>query len=290
MINKQMIVVLLIYGLLLTPFTFASDFQSPRTAGLGGAGHASPLLGDAIYQNPSFASYAQVHSLSFNYGNFRGGEVNTPLGPSEFYGHNMNISVLDGTQEALFQAGVGYTRREDVSLIHVAGSKNVSKRVSVGAGVKMIFPNDMSGSRIMDGTLSVTWITAPWLQLALIGDNLFNAGTSKGFYPEYTLGTKINIMSGMLMIYIDPHLLANLPVGKDAFGYEAGVELPLATDIFIRAGKFQNSNAPFQYQLADGFGVGIGWVGPKLALEYSFSRTSFPMQTNAHTAGMSLFF
>ena len=40
-----------------TPWANASDYQSPRTAALGGAGHASPLLNDAIYLNPSFSSF-----------------------------------------------------------------------------------------------------------------------------------------------------------------------------------------------------------------------------------------
>ena len=36
---------------------WAADFQSPRTAALGGAGHAAPMLNDAIYLNPSFVSF-----------------------------------------------------------------------------------------------------------------------------------------------------------------------------------------------------------------------------------------
>src|SRR4051794_17073158 len=158
----------LFVGLYITSWAHASDFHSPRTEALGGTGHASPLLTDAIYLNPSFSSFLQTHSLAFNYLSYGGATIETPEGTSDYYGRNWNVSVIDGTQDSLFQAGVGYTRRNDSSMLHVGASKNIIQELGVGLGGKFIFPNDGSGKRINDATFSVTGIPTAWFQTAFI--------------------------------------------------------------------------------------------------------------------------
>src|SRR5689334_537537 len=106
-LSKKLSVVLLL-GLCVS--ANASDFHSPRTAALGGAGHAGPLLNDAIYLNPSYASLLPAYSISANYVAFRGTET-LPDDSHPYSGNNFNLSVQDGHTEA-FQAGLGYTRRD----------------------------------------------------------------------------------------------------------------------------------------------------------------------------------
>ena len=118
----------------------ASDFHSPRTDALGGSGHASPLLTDAIYLNPSFTSFSNTHALSFDYLAYCCGTVTTPQGISDYYGHNLNVSVLDGSPDSLFQAGAGFTRRDDASFVHLGASKSFLQKFGVGIGSKFIFP------------------------------------------------------------------------------------------------------------------------------------------------------
>lgn len=268
---------------------FASDFHSPRTDALGGAGHASPLLCDSIFINPSFGSFTQTHSLSFNYMTYGNGTKETNQGTIPYYGHNINISVLDGTPESLFQAGVGYTRRDDSSIVHISASKQVIPKLSFGIGTKFIFPNDSSGTRLIEGTASGTLLLTEWLQASAILDNALGNAQDKGFYREYILGTKFNIM-GIVLIYADPHLFANLPQDQKAFGYEAGVEFPFAIDVFLRGGIFKNSTIPYQAQRGDGYGLGFGWVAPKLSLDYAFSRAISPVSANSHNFGITVYF
>ena len=267
-------------------FALASDFHSPRTDALGGAGHAAPLLSDAIYLNPSFGSFAQVHSLSFNYLTFGGGTINTPQGPTDFYGHNINVSMLDGTAENLFQAGVGYTRREDVTLIHIGTSKSIVDKYGVGLGGKIILPNDFSGTRYADATFSVSGIITDWIQSSLIIDNIWETLPAQGFYREVILATRFNVMK-ILMLYFDPHWTPSL---ASPYGYEAGIEFPFMSDLFLRGGMFKNSTIPYQAQKGDGYGVGFGWLAPKLSLDYSYSRVLIPIASYSHNVGATLFF
>src|SRR5947209_4004303 len=86
-----------------------SDFQSARTAALGGAGHAGPMLNDAIYLNPSYASFLPTYAIGGNWVTFNGKD-------DHFKGRAANLTVQDGRNE-YFQAGVGYTLREDGSFV-----------------------------------------------------------------------------------------------------------------------------------------------------------------------------
>ncbi len=290
---KYIIVVTLFLNLYMSSPLQASDFHSPRTEALGGAGHASPLLNDAIYLNPSFTSFNQVHSLSFNYLTYGDSTITTPAGTSDYYGHNINASVLDGTQESIFQAGVGYTRRDDSSLLHLGASKNITQKMGVGIGSKFIFPNDPAASRIYEASLSVSGILSTWFQTALVVDNLLETASSRGFYREFTLGTKFNL-SSIILIYIDPLWVPNLPVDQSTnqatWGFESGVEFPFFSEVFLRVGTFKNATVPYQAQRGNGYGLGLGWMGPKLSFDYSFSRVITPISTLSHNFGMSVFF
>jgi hypothetical protein len=292
MLNKNSILSAFIFILvqILEPtLSYGTDFHSPRTDALGGAGHASPFLSDALYLNPSFISFNQVHSLSVNYLVYNGTQTLSPGTTAELKGNNFNISVVDGSLDALFQAGVGFTRREDSSMVHVGVSKQVIQKISVGVSSKFIFPNDSSGSRLMDGTFAATTLITTWLQASIIIDNIFNSAKDQNFYRNYILGTKVNIMN-IILVYVDPHITSNLPSGQESFGYQAGVELPFSNEFFLRAGTFKNSLIPYQSLRGDGYGFGAGWIGPKLSIDYALSKSTLPNSATAHNFGFSIFF
>jgi hypothetical protein len=264
--------------------SWASDFHSARTLGLGGAGHANPLLSDAIYLNPSYTSFIQTHSLSGNFQKFKTTESN-PNREGRIY----NISVLDGAQDSLFQAGLGFTQREDGALIHLATSKNITDHFGLGIGTKVALPNSNPNQRFTDTSFSITAILSESFQVAFIADNLLENGKALNLYREFTLGTKINIKS-ILLIYIDPHWIPNHPANEEAIGYEVGIEIPFLSDFFLRAGRFKNSLVPFQNKRTAGFGLGAGWLGPKLSLDYGFSRVTENIQASSHEAGITIYF
>ena len=135
----------------------ASDFQSPRTSGLAGAGHAGPMLNDSIYLNPSFVSFLPSYSVSGNYLFYKGPTEGD--GPGDPHGHNLNVSLQDGRSE-FFQAGVGFTLMEDRKVIHFGASKSVVQRFGVGLGGKFVLPNVNSPSPIWDTVFSMTGV--PW--------------------------------------------------------------------------------------------------------------------------------
>lgn len=274
---------------------YASDFHSPRTAALGGAGHAGPLLNDPIYLNPSFSSFLKSYSIGYSYAPFDGGIYQGPIGEGGYHGRTFNFSVLDGRSE-LFQAGVGYTVKPTGKLINFGASKGFLNRFSAGLGVKFYLKDDQ-GPIARDTTLALTGIMERWLQVAFIADNIFQTDTGKerGLYREFIAGTKFNVMS-IFMVYVDPHLAPDLPSGEK-FGYEAGLEFTVFKDLFLRVGKFKNSNIPNQSTRGGGHAFGVGWISPRISFDYALKKVndyaspndSNLTHTTAHHFGLTLY-
>lgn len=266
----------------------ASDFHSPRVAALGGSSHAGPMLNDAIYLNPSFTSFLPTYAISGNYLWYQGGNKDAD-GNNDYHGHYLNGSVQDGRTE-LFQAGVGLTLREDAKIFSIGASKAAIQRLTIGMGGKLIFPNDGSRSNITETNLSTTFIVTEWLQAAIMVDNLIQSPKSRsyGFYREFILGTK-TIFSGIVMVYFDPHWVPALP--DSSFGHESGLEFTIFQDFFFRLGAFRNATIPFEGGARGrGYGTGIGWIGPRISLDYGLERALAPIVATAHTFGLTIYF
>jgi len=267
----------------------ASDFQSPRTVALGGAGRAGPLLNDAILLNPSFAAFLKERvSAGVTYNTFaptRDSSSSQPVGQ----GRNYQVSLQDG-RSPLFEAGLAYTQFTDGSMIHVGASRNFLQRMGFGLGAKFQMSPD-SSRVVSDGSFSVTGVITPEIQAALVVDNLFQSGSAQraGLYREVALGTKFNLMQ-MLLLYLDPHYTPDLPesLGKK-FGYEVGAELVVFKDVFLRTGLFRDSRAQAIRTYGSGWGLGGGWLGPKISFDLGFARVVDPVAADTWTFGATLY-
>lgn len=267
----------------------ASDFHSPRTLALGGAGHAGPILNDAIYLNPSYVSFMPSYSLGFYYQWFEGAQK-LPSGRPEIKGRSWNVSIQDGRSE-LFQAGAAFTHRDSGNFIHVGASKSVVNRLGVGIGWKFYRPLDGSRKGIHDAIFSTTFLAAQWLQVVGIVDNLLQTRDARNYrlHRELILGTKANVM-GILLAYFDPHYTPSLPEGQ-RFGHELGLEVTPFTDVFFRFGNFRNAAQPFlDQQRGRGYGLGAGWISPRISFDYGVSRVLSRPSATTHSFGATLYF
>lgn len=270
------------------PDALADDFHSPRTDALGGAGHASPLLNDAIYLNPSFASFMQTYAFSFNYTPYYGG-ANEPGNGHQIHGHDLNASVQDG-QSQLFQAGVGVTLRDDGTIVNVGASKAAIKNLGFGLGGVLYLPKAPNQSASQDMMFSSTFIATNWLNVAFIVDNMIADATerSRGFYRQFTLGTKVSVM-GIMLLYLDPHLAPLVP-NQPEFGYQSGVEFQPFSDLYLRFGMYHSSSVPFLYDMwGNGYGTGFGWISPKISFDFAIARLVQPTSAVNYDVGLTLY-
>lgn len=273
-------------GFFFGSIALGSDYHSPRSAALGGSGHAGPLLNDSILLNPSFTSFLPTYSIGMNYLLYNSPPENSLPGNQ---GKNYSFSIQDGRSE-VFQAGASYAKREDGAFLHLGASKAFLKRMGFGVGGKFYFTNqNHAGGR--DLNISMTGVPTDWFQTAVIADNLIesNQGMTRGLYREFILGLKFNI-DGILLAYLDPHYAPSLAVGE-RMGYEAGIEFVMVSDFFLRLGYLKNSTVPFQGGIrGKAFGAGFGWIAPRLSIDYGFSKSIEPRNALAHTLGVTAYF
>jgi len=268
-----------------------AQFRSPRTAALGGAGRANPILNDALFLNPSFASFLPVYSWSANF---------KSLGEAQ--GRAYTVSVLDGRSEA-FQAGIAYEVRDLFTAAHIGASHKIDEKTTLGVGAKLFFTkSEAELSKFREFSASMTHAPNSWLQLAAVADNLNRSPemATLGMERELILGAKLRA-TDQITLYIDPHfklgdsLRASATaitgsVGKVLQGYEAGAELMVFKDFYFRMGTFKNSQITELKTRANGLGYGIGWVSPRISFDYAVEHVLTPVDNLTHTAGTTLYF
>lgn len=257
----------------------AIEYQSPRTLGLGNAGRAAPLLTDAIYLNPAYSSLVNSYSLGGSYLWFD-------------QGRNYNFSVQDSRTE-LFQAGAGFTRREQGAAVNIGASKAAIDRLGFGLGMKILI-DDTTGKTFIGTLFSTAFVASEHFQSALIIDNLTETGESRqrNAYRDIFIAMKGQAFKE-LQLYFDPFYSPSYTAGNKS-GFSAGFEATLMADFFLRMGMFQDSEVIYLNTRGDGFGMGIGWIGPKVTFEYAYHRVTqahnrLGIQT-AHSTGMTIFF
>jgi len=197
--------------------SLGSDFQSPRTTGLGGAGHAAPFLTDAIYLNPSHLYLLPFFGAGASYLYHEAGFFPSTTGTA--VGSNYNLSVMASSRQLPVQFGAGYTRRDDGTLIHFAASFGLWDRFSLGVGAQFLTTpsGNLIGSPDMGLSMSMTVSTS--FRLALVADHVLGALQSNGFLTEIILGSKWQITPEWSFL-VDPHF------GTDSMGGGTLIENP----------------------------------------------------------------
>jgi hypothetical protein len=242
---------------MLSTSALAVEYQSPRTLALGGAGRAGPLLNDSIYLNPSFASFTPIYSASGGYTWF-----NT--------GRNYNVSVQDA-RDPLVQAGIGYTRREQNGAVNIGASRQIVKQLGFGLGPKFII-DDHTSKVTSDFIFSTSFLATKWMYASIIVDNVMqsDAALQRNLFRTLFVAFKF-IPTKEVEFYIDPLYSPDYTAGKKA-GFSAGVELGILADFYLRAGKFVDAEVSYLDTRGSGFGLGIGWIGPRINFDYAMNR------------------
>jgi hypothetical protein len=243
----------------------AVEFQSPRTLGLGGAGRAAPWLTDAIYLNPSYASFSPIYTLTGSYTTFD-------------QGRNYNVSIQDARTESL-QAGAGYTKREQNAAVNIGASRAFQKKWGVGLGTKLILDqpsNHMTTDLVASGTL----LAMQWLNVAFIVDNLIAGSDQRARNLSRTAYTAVRLVAARkIEFYFDPFFSPDYSGGNKG-GFTAGAEIGMLEDLFLRFGKSVDAEITHLNTRGSGFGLGLAWIGPRISLEVAMNRT-----LSAHAGG-----
>ncbi len=277
--------------------TFA-DFQTTTTLSLGGAGHASPLLTDAIYVNPAFLATTPITAGSVSYQKSQAYDFSAP-----------QIAVLDGSQDALFQAGIAGARMSFADTVHIAAAKKLGKKISAGIGSKLYFMKVPTFSRQLDFYASVAFSPNKYLLFSAMLDNIRQSIPGLDLQRTLVLGSKICIGDNFAL-YADPQINLASEDHKhftEAFkkswlsglgkfsselvtGYAVAAEIVTFGDVLLRGGLFRNTYQATLQEHASGWGIGAGWIGPRIALHLASHYITNPQKVSTFSGQVSIFF
>jgi hypothetical protein len=262
----------------LTPSALlGADLYTPFSLGLAGAARAAPLFTDSIYLNPAHMSFTAFKSFSASYQKSQGTEQNsTPWA----------VSVVDGSTDALCQAGLGFMRLKNADALHIALSKTLFPRFALGIGSKIFFVT-APFERLIDFYASITTAPQKWLFLSLTLDNINQKIKIMNPHRELTLGSKF-FLGEHLTFTFDSQIEVQRKI--HSLGYAMAAEIKTFSDVLFRAGFFSQLFQPSIQQKASGTAFGLGWVAPKLALFFAASTTLQPVHSKNYGMQLSVFF
>ncbi|MBI3556799.1 MAG: hypothetical protein HY074_11090 [Deltaproteobacteria bacterium] len=203
-----------------------------------------------------------------------------------------NVSVIDGKNQYV-NAGLSFTRRPDLDLIHVALAKRATEWLSFGTTVKRFTTSKNNvasqGAQIsgFEGGLSMgialppTVTTLP-VQIGLTADNLRHKVQDEQYVGPRQLGGGVKVtFNKKLMLYGDT--VENFSNFSGAFPtYSGGAEIAVTDDIYVRGGMFGF--------VEKGWSAGGGWVGPKIGLSYGYqNRHQGAVRSFDHAVTMDIY-
>jgi hypothetical protein len=120
------------------------------------------------------------------------------------------------------------------------------------------------------------------IQVGLTADNLLHKPANEPYVgpKQYGGGMKVT-MNKQLMLYGD--LVENFSNFRGAYPtYSGGAEISVGWDFYLRGGLFGFTEK--------GWGTGLGWVGPKIGVNYGFQSRRFEAERSfEHAITMDLY-
>lgn len=262
--------------------THASDYQSPRTLSLGGSGHASALQIDPIAMNMSQAAFLPAYQVSAAFQKYKGNDDS-----QEPRGRVSTFGILDGN-ETTTPMGVFYSRRAEGAILALGIAHKINENFSVGLSGKTTLKS--SRNRInRDFSTSATYRLSSQFQFAFITDNVIankDRAAPWNQYREYTVGTRYSPMNGVIF-YADPHYTPSI---EKNWGWEAGAEFATFADLFLRVGRSVRSYQSHLSRYGSSLGYGLGYVGPRIALDFAISHAEANAKTRSLVASATIMF
>ena len=281
MIRKFWVFVIL-YGLFFLPckahpqqngqdVNLISGYYKAQPLSMGGAWRSIAEGANAITLNPSGLAFKKANGVSFDY--VTSGYLDTRvLSGSVFDSKSIGIAAgisYDRSDMTVFGRGVG------VNQFTIAAAKDFSEIMAVGMNFKYIsIQREISsggGINHFTGDMSVTVHPIPQLSTSFELQNIYSGRR----YPEIPLllGLSSALILGdtaKLCVDMETDFSTN---NSSRTNYYFGGEVNVTEGIYFRSGFGLDRvrDNPF-------FGTGLGFFGPKLALNFAFSEKLNPVE------------
>lgn len=270
--------------LLMSPEVFASrSYEGPISASMGGTGRAAVVPGETNL-NPASLAFLSGYQGVASYRSF----ALDPFGNiSDF-----KVSISDNHTENIFPAALVYAKHrtwegnigKNEEEMHLSISKFYFEKVSFGFDIERysMTPDTSTSTTEWDSTFGAIYsLTLNW-GLGFVAQNYLPTN-STALISKFGLATAYNF-ENVVRIQFDLLYPSELNENR-RFIYMAGFESHYIKDVGLRFG-FRLDDVEHQNHWT----LGIGWTGPKIALDYAFEKNTQNQLEMAHSVDLRIYF
>ena len=246
------------------------EFQTTRLNSSAGAGVASILSTEAAILNPAAAAYFEEGAISYQSykANLQKKNDARDTIPDKFSKQNLSQALFISDYSGKVKGGVAYIdqaeNRYDRTRAIFHAASPMGKTSALGFSYNYINDRLPSGTKNRHRVhhqmnVGLTEILSEDLTMGLVIQDVTRTTPGEervllGF--QYKLTEKIVAIADTGAQYTKSYKKDNL--------WRAALQVNLFQDVFVRGGKFEDNVQDFR-----GYGWGIGWIGPRLGIEFA---------------------
>lgn len=246
------------------------EFQTTRLNSTAGAGIASILSTEAALLNPASSAFFTGSSISYQSftTSLRKESDDRTVINDDFPSRNKSQGLFISDHDGPVKGGVAYLKQDENNFerdqIIAHGGAPIGDKTSMGVTYKFITDVLPKGRRNRHSTHHQNTIGTTHILdektifgLVLVDPTRTTPNEERlmvGF--QYAVADKLNLIGDVGSQYTKDV--------KDKHIWRAAVQLQLFSDFFFRVGKFYDN-----VREEKGTGWGVGWVGPKLGVEFA---------------------
>jgi hypothetical protein len=267
---KKIYILAVLVSTINSAFAQIREFQTTRLNSSGGTGVASILSTEAAILNPASAAYFSEGAVSYQSyrASIKHEADERKTIPDKFSKQNLSQALFISDYSGKVKGGVAYIDQAENhysrnrAIFHAAAP--LGKTSAMGVSYNYISDKLPSGTKDRhqvhhQATVGFTEILSEDLSMGLVIKDFTRStrGEERALLGwQYNLTSKIVAMVDVGAQYSKAFSKKNL--------WRAALQLNVFEDVFVRGGKFEDNIQDFR-----GYGWGIGWVGPRLGIEFA---------------------
>lgn len=269
----------------------AQYFVGPVSLAAGGSGTAAVMGSESSFINPAMIAHGEgYHIATF-------GSWTEEVGPTR--SRDLAVSLTENSFNSIVATSYGFVRRniyaddvvaESQDYHQISFSKPVSMYLTMGFQVSYLAttPTLGTGSNNWNGSIGILYLLKEHLGLGIVKYNL--GGGARGILPS-KWGVGLNYLFGNhFRARADLSLTEGLgaaftPGGGESIGFNTGMETLIGDQLWARAGFSSESRG-----WVEKVHLGFGWAGPKLALDYAYSKDFHSAERWTHGFDLRVYF
>jgi len=263
----------------------SQTFYPPASEALGESGRAGIQPLDALFLNPAALalSRSQYEFAGLYRSNAPGTESPTVQWGAAVVDNSPDVAVAGGAYYLSTRQASPSNTINDSELAVATGSHALEK-LSFGVLGKRIGRSNLNGPSWVKYNADIGFLLTPDQNfgVAFVANNILN-DDDLDLIPQLSVGVNWDLPDILRLTADVSRYEKKNPERKGKLG--AGVEFDAGEGFFLRTGSIWDSYAGQRYWTA-----GLGWIGPKLSLDYAYRMNTDVVGDQAHTFDLRLIF